>query len=184
VLVIGPSGAGKDALMNAACNALTGDSGVVFARRVVTREALAGAEDHDVLTHEGFAQAEAAGEFILSWRAHGLAYGVPASIRRDLDTGRTVVVNVSRAVIEAAEALHYPIAVLHITARPDILGQRIAQRGRESAEDIAARIAREVPVKVHTARLIEIRNESTLEAGAAAFLEALHTVRHFSLDAV
>ncbi len=167
MLVAGPSGAGKDALMNGAREhfARSEDPGVVFARRVITREALPEAEDHDSLTLNAFERMEAAGGFALSWRAHGLAYGVPASIRDDLAKGCTVVVNISRSAIAAAEAMGYPAVVLHVTARPEILAARIARRGRESAEDIAGRLAREPTVSARTARIIEVRNETAIEAG-------------------
>lgn len=157
------------------------DATVVFARRIITRDAVAGAEDHDSLTLDAFERAEAAGQFALSWRAHGLAYGIPAAIRADLAGGRMVVANVSRCVIAAAEAMGNPVAVLHVTARPEILAERIARRGRESADDIAARLAREVPLTARVARVIEVRNDTSLEAGAAAFLDALHAARHLSL---
>lgn len=168
--------------MAAARDAHAGDANVVFARRVITRTALAGAEDHDTLDEACFAAAEAAGAFVLSWRAHGLAYGIPATIRADLTAGRTVIANVSRGVIGAAEALGVPVAVLNVTAAPEILAERIARRGRESAGEIAARLRREAPIAVTTARLIEVRNEGTLAAGAAAFLAALGDARGLALS--
>ncbi len=46
VLVVGPSGAGKDTLLGLARSACADDKNIVFARRVVTREA-SGAEDNE-----------------------------------------------------------------------------------------------------------------------------------------
>lgn len=177
MLVVGPSGAGKDALIDAARAAHADDDTLVFARRVITRPALAGAEDHDTLDDAAFAEAEAAGAFLLSWRAHGLAYGVPCGLVGDLAGGRSVVVNVSRRVIGDAEAFGAPVAVLNVTAAPEILAARIARRGRESAAEIALRLKREAPITATTARVFEVRNEGTLEAGAAAFLAALAEAR-------
>ena len=53
VLVVGPSGSGKDTLMAGAAQALAGDARFRFVRRVVTRPATE--EDHEVIDAEGFA---------------------------------------------------------------------------------------------------------------------------------
>lgn len=168
--------------MAAARAAHRGDPDMIFARRVVTRPALAGAEDHDTLEPAAFAAAEAAGAFALVWRAHGLAYGIPGAIRDALAAGRTVLVNVSRRVVAEAEDLGAPVAVLNVTAAPEILAERIARRGRESAAEIAARLKREAPIAARTARVIEVRNDGTLAAGEAAFLAALDAARRLPVS--
>ena len=105
--MVGPSGAGKDALLDRARIAFRDDPDMVFARRIVTRTAVA--EDHETMDEAAFARAERDGAFLLSWRAHGLCYGLPAQLRDVLDAGRTVVANVSRGVIGEAEDLGYPV---------------------------------------------------------------------------
>ena len=95
VLVVGPSGAGKDTLLDAARRKLAGDTRFRFVRRVITRPANAGGEDHDPVTEAEFATRH----FALQWQAHGLRYGIPADIADDLASGRVVIANVSRAVI-------------------------------------------------------------------------------------
>lgn len=173
MLVVGPSGAGKDALMSAARAEHEAAGRVLFPRRVITRQALPGAEDHDTLTTDAFDVARKSGFFALHWQAHGLSYGIPVSILADLAEGRAVMVNVSRKVIAEAEDYGFPVAVLHVTAAPKILAQRIARRGRETAAEIEARLLREAPLTLGSARLFEIRNEGSLEEGAARFLEAV-----------
>jgi ribose 1,5-bisphosphokinase len=139
ILVVGPSGAGKDTLLNFARAQLAHRSDILFPRRVITRPADA-TEDHEPVSAAEFL----AQDFILSWQAHGLSYGIRAGIKADLAAGKRVVVNVSRAIIAQARE-KYSCSVIEITASPEILAARLAQRGRETAADIAARLARAVP---------------------------------------
>ncbi len=177
VLVVGPSGAGKDALIERARLAFSGDPRFVFARRVVTRPAAA--EDHDTLDERAFTEAEAQGAWLLAWRAHGLCYALPGALRDDLARGRVVIANVSRGVILEAEALGVPVTVLHVTADPAILAARIGARGRESPADIRARISRAQAMSIGAAQMIEIRNEGSLGHGAELFIEAIRRAAEY-----
>lgn len=142
VLVVGPSGAGKDTLI-ARARAMCRDDQVVFPRRVITRPASA-AEDNDTLSEQAFDAALAGGAFALSWNAHGLKYGIPRSIESDIGAGRTVVCNVSRTVVAAARARYAHMTAVLITAPPAVLAARLAQRGRASDGAIENRIRRTV----------------------------------------
>ena len=173
MLVVGPSGSGKDTLINLSRQALIDDARFIFPRRVITRMAQADAEDHDTMDLAAFERAEAAGEFALSWGAHGLRYGITANGVALLQEGHTAIINVSRQVIGAAEALGHRVTVLSIVCDPMLLAERIAKRGRENADDISKRLKREAPIQVTTARLIEIRNETRPEEVSAAFIEAI-----------
>ena len=169
VLVVGPSGAGKDTLIAAARERLTNDPRFVFPRRLVTREAVATPEDHDTISWDAFRS----GPFALSWEAHGLGYALPPSIDAHLAAGRTVVVNVSRRVIPQAVAKYPGTRVLLITATPEVRAQRLATRGRESSSEIAARLAREVDDTPAGANTVTIDNSTSLDKAVAAFLAAL-----------
>src|SRR4051794_2539957 len=100
VLVVGPSGAGKDTLLGLAKTACAGDDDIVFPRRVVTREASL-FEDNKQMHPDQFRQALADGRFAVHWQAPGHCYAVPAGIDDEIRAGRTAVVNVSRTVIGA-----------------------------------------------------------------------------------
>jgi phosphonate metabolism protein PhnN/1,5-bisphosphokinase (PRPP-forming) len=168
VLVVGPSGAGKDTLLDAGRQALVDDPRFRFGRRVITRPAEAGGEAHEAVTDAEFAVRA----FALAWQAHGLRYGIPDDIATDLAAGRVVVANVSRGVIAEA-AGRFPVRVIEITAPPQILAARLATRGRESATDVAARLARTVAVPDGV--MVEtVMNDATVEAGTARFLAALN----------
>lgn len=164
VLVVGPSGAGKDTVLAYARQQLALYKHVVFPRRVITRPPGPG-EAHEAVTEAEFS----ARRFALSWAAHGLRYGIPQEIEADLEAGRIVIINVSRAVILQARE-RYQCQVIEITAPTEILARRLAARGRESEADIAARLAREAaPVDVD----VTIINDGPPEAAGAIFLSKL-----------
>ena len=169
VLVVGPSGAGKDTIMRAVAGRLAGDAGIVFPRRVVTRASANAAEDCLLMTVTEFEATEAAGQFLLSWPAHGLHYGIPLAVETDLAAGRTVIINISRGSITTAEARVANTAVVHITASPDVLARRIAARARETIKEIATRLAREAPLPDSRSMVLEIRNEGTIDDAADRF---------------
>ena len=143
VLVVGPSGAGKDTLLGLARAACADDPTIVFARRVVTREA-SSAEDNEYLSPEGFRDAQGRGAFAVHWEAHGHAYALPRSIEDDIRAGRTVVANVSRTVTSALRRAYSNLVVVSITAPADVLAERLAMRKRGSDGNIAGRLARTV----------------------------------------
>ena len=143
ILVVGPSGAGKDTLLGLAKAACADDASVVFPRRVVTREA-SSSEDNAQLSAEEFRQALEQGDFAMHWEAHGHHYGLPRAIDDDIRAGRSVVVNVSRTVIEAARRAYANVTVISITAPPDVLAERIRLRARGSDGRVEQRLSRTV----------------------------------------
>ena len=172
IAVVGPSGAGKDTLMAGARAALAHDVRFRFVRRAITRPAEAGSEDHEALSDADFAARRAVGSFALSWDAHGLHYGIPRDIEEDIAARRVVIANLSRAVLPEAGA-RYRLRVLNITAPMEVLAARLAARGRETAADIAARLAREValPDGLDVERVM---NDADVAEGVARVLAALN----------
>jgi ribose 1,5-bisphosphokinase len=141
LLVIGPSGAGKDTLLGLAKAACTDDMNIVFPRRVVTREA-SSSEDNESLSPDAFQRALQQGAFAMHWEAHGHCYALPKAIDDDIRAGRTVIVNVSRMVVEAIRRSYADVVVVSITAPPQILAERLATRARSSDGQIEARLRR------------------------------------------
>ena len=143
ILVVGPSGAGKDTLLGLAKVACADDRNIVFPRRVITREASA-SEDNEEVSVGSFQEAVARDEYAMHWTAHGHCYALSRTIDVDIRAGRTVVANVSRTVTAAMRRAYADVVVVSITAPPNVLAERLAMRGRSSDGKIEHRLHRTV----------------------------------------
>jgi ribose 1,5-bisphosphokinase len=175
IAVVGASGVGKDSLIGHARARLEGSGRLAFVRRVVTRDADGGSEDHDSMDAAAFARAEDAGAFAMSWSAHGLRYGLPVALEEDLAAGRAVVANLSRAVIPALLARYPEALVVEVVADRDVLEQRLAARGRETAESIGRRLDRTVGDTLPSST-VRIDNSGVLEVAVDQFVALLQDV--------
>lgn len=173
ILVVGPSGAGKDTLLDAARDILAGDPAFYFPRRDITRPSDAGGEVHNSVDWSMFKARRAAGEYALAWEAHGLGYGVPATIAAARGARRRVIVNVSRSVIDEARAQYAPVRVVNVTAPTAVLAARLAARGRETPPDVAARLARAGDAPVSGNDVVTVVNDAGIPEGVERFLAAL-----------
>lgn len=175
--IVGPSGAGKDTLIQ---GALAARPDLAVVRRVITRPREAGGEDFDGVTPETFAQRRAAGDFALDWQAHGLSYGIPKAALEPLSHGQDLLFNGSRLGLVRAAELWPALVVIHITASPAVLQARLTARGREDAADIARRVARAaepLPGGLPPGlQIITVPNDASPEVGIARLLAALQPV--------
>lgn len=172
-LIVGASGVGKDTLIDGARAELADDADFFFCRRVITRPADAGGEDHEPATPDAFVERASAGEFFVMWDAHGHSYGVPLDILDHLQAGRNVVLNASRRKIAEIAELYPRVEVLNITASPETVAQRLMARGREDAEAVAMRLARQAPLPNAGVPVVNIPNDGTVEEGMRRLLAAL-----------
>ena len=176
VLVAGPSGAGKDSVIAAVRAMLRSKPQFVFPRRVITRGGSAH-EDHESLSAADFETAKLRGAFALSWSAHELSYGIPASINAEIQSGRTVICNVSRTVVVAAREMYAHVLFVEITAPEDVLRARLLSRGRETPADIDRRLVRRLDGAVIYTPDVVIENDATVEHAASLFLAAMGAPR-------
>jgi ribose 1,5-bisphosphokinase len=146
-------------------------------RRVITRDAALGGEDFDAVSREEFLRRRDAGEFCVSWEAHGLHYGIPDQVRIRISKGEQMLVNLSRNVLGLVAESFPGFEVLNVTASAETLESRLAGRARETREEIARRLSRTVKpfppaLTVHT-----IHNDGLLEDAVAMALDVLQPVR-------
>ncbi len=173
IAVVGPSGAGKDSLINAARVHFGENGNVRFVRRVITRPATAGGEDHVAVSAAEFESMRDAGAFILDWQSHGLSYGIPIDVRDDLLAGRSVLANLSRAVIPAARQKFENFRVIVVTAPVPVLAARLAARGREDQADIEERLRRAPQGQPVGDDVTIVENAADLDVAASRFIDAI-----------
>lgn len=172
--VCGPSGAGKDTLLECARRKLVSDPDYVFPKRFITRPKDAGGEDHIAVSDDEFDALRRNGLFALEWSAHHLKYGIHRAAVDDLAAGRNVVINVSRGILDHARSVFDPFRVVHVTARAETLAARLSARDRETIEDQIARLRRDA-AKVSGDDVIQVDNDGSLDTSIPAFLAALRT---------
>jgi len=186
VYVMGPSGSGKDSLIdyvrrslnysysltwNSSAGIHKGLRPVFFVRRYITRPAGAIGERHYSLTMEEFQRLRFRGEFALSWESHGLCYGIGSEIDSLLAGGAVVVVNGSREHLFRVLKKYPALAPVLISARPEVLLARLEKRGREEAEAIRERLAGANMETPDIPGLIRLDNSGSLEDAGRCFTE-------------
>jgi ribose 1,5-bisphosphokinase len=171
VLVVGPSGAGKDTVIAGAKAAYGGDPTIVFPRRLVTRP-VTEAEDHDSLSDSDFDRAVNNDMFAFWWQAHGLRYGIPRSTENDIRAGRTVVCNVSRGIIAEVRTRYVHVDAVLVTAPVDILSMRLAGRSRQTDGPLAQRIERNTSFNDFRADYV-IENIGAADAAIKSLLDII-----------
>ncbi|HEY1609905.1 MAG TPA: phosphonate metabolism protein/1,5-bisphosphokinase (PRPP-forming) PhnN [Paraburkholderia sp.] len=175
IYVMGASGVGKDSLLGYA-RSRCGDGRVVFAHRYITRPEGCG-ENHIALTDAEFDVRSDTGLFAMEWRSHMLRYGIGVEIDQWLAHGCTVVVNGSRAYVRDALERYPAMTVVHVSAPPHVLATRLAARGRETREEIAARLARSAPFELPgSVSLVNVENGGKLDDAGDAFVSAVRRI--------
>lgn len=161
--VIGPSGVGKDSLLDYARHILD-SSPVIFAHRYITRPPELQGENHIHLSEAEFDNRLRRGCFKFDWSSHGWQYALGKEVDMWLKQGLNVVMNGSRGYLTEATNLHPDIIPVLITASEVNLRQRLIRRGRETAEGIEERIQRAKAFsELKHPNLIVIENDSVLE---------------------
>jgi ribose 1,5-bisphosphokinase len=123
-------------------NRLNGNGSVFSAHRYITRVPEAEGENHVALSREEFLRRLEKGLFAMHWRSHGCYYGIGIEIDHWLSKGCQVLVNGSRSYLPEAQQRYPDLKVILIEVSLDVLKRRLEARGRETPEQIQARLER------------------------------------------
>jgi ribose 1,5-bisphosphokinase len=178
VVIVGPSGVGKDSVLTFAAQRMAADRDFTFVRRTITRPADEGGENHESVTIDEFAHMDNEARFCVSWSAHGLKYGIPMSCKHFVDHGGIAVCNGSRQALSRFEDTFPKLYVVAITADPDILAERLYARGRETTSEISGRLERSVNIEVYRKPDLIIDNSHELAQAGDSLIAYLKTIRN------
>jgi len=176
IVIVGPSGSGKDTLIKA-LRQKTGDkSRCLFIRRVITRAGDPATEDHVCVSEEEFARSKKAGNFAVTWNAHGLNYAIPNEAAMHVERGGIAIANGSRRALEKIKQAFPSLAVINITVEPEVMRQRLHERGRESAEEIEARLKYASLGIPGTFDVHEINNSGSIDSAVGQLTTIINTL--------
>ncbi|WP_415919466.1 phosphonate metabolism protein/1,5-bisphosphokinase (PRPP-forming) PhnN [Tateyamaria sp. SN6-1] len=164
IAVVGPSGVGKDSVMEGLAKVMPH---LHLVRRVITRAPDLGGENYDAVSVPQFHDLVQEGAFAVHWGAHGLYYGIPQTVRYQLNKGTDCLANFSRKALSAGADAFPNFVVLNITAEPATLAARLAARGRESEADIARRLAEATKPLPSGLDVITLSNDGPLDQTVA-----------------
>ena len=170
--VVGPSGSGKDTIIEALCKQLPNIKRV---KRYITREQQkAGGEDSYNIDFDTFGKLERDGGFAFSWSAHHLKYGLPITIFDEINVGKSLIANISRSILDQLSDKFEYYEIILITASDKILAERLEKRGRESKAQIEERLARSSFTIPNGISPLIIRNETTVEDAVSKIIASIY----------
>ncbi|MES2830603.1 MAG: phosphonate metabolism protein/1,5-bisphosphokinase (PRPP-forming) PhnN [Pseudomonadota bacterium] len=171
--LVGPSGVGKDSLLQWLQQHLGENTRTVFARRAITRQPHP-SELHEQIDTDTFWEQVCHGEFSMFWQANGACYGVRREIEADMRAGRDVIVNGSRAYSPCVRQAFPEARIIWLTADPETISQRLISRQRETGAALVDRVARAAQyVPPIDESVIAIDNSGALEVAGARLLALL-----------
>lgn len=176
VIVLGPSGSGKDTLISGTKSILANDPDFHFITREITRPSVENDERHIETSEESFHHRRDAGAYAIYWHAHDTWYGITQKIEDYLAEGKVVVFNGSRAALDEAKKRFPDVKIIFISTPKDILTERLIARGRESDIQVKERIDRNTRLNTIPEDAIVLSNEGTLQQTLNEFLEILQKI--------
>lgn len=168
LLIVGPSGCGKDTLLRSARKYFLTDPRFQFLARYITRKP-GEYEENYFVEDVGFTLLRKHKFFVSSWDAHDLKYGIPKHFLDNLKPDETGIISISREKISDFEILyHEKVSVIHVAAKPAIIEKRLRQRNRETRLQIESRLAR-MNVPVSGKKVIPFDNSGEIEETSRLF---------------
>lgn len=140
LLIVGPSGSGKDTLIDWLKSRYEQDERILFVQRVITRKPDATGENHIGLSPHSFEVMKKQGRFAVSWAAHDLQYALPIEALHHVENGGIAIANGSRRALADITRIFSTVQILHLLVERKALEARLVARGRESPDQVRQRL--------------------------------------------
>jgi len=177
IVVVGPSGAGKDSILKGAANYFHDNPRIDFVRRVITRECDPSSEVHASVTEAQFISLKKRGAFSVSWQANGLYYGLPVEVLAKIAQGQLLIANGSRAAVADLRSTFNPLTIVHVNVTQDVLAERLASRRRETAEQIEQRLHRnQTIIPIEGDDVVTIDNSAARDTAIDEFISLIESI--------
>ncbi len=167
ILIVGPSGVGKDTLIKETKKYL---SEVNFVNRYITRKPDLNESNYyldsyafELLKHNSF--------FISTWQAHNYYYGIA---KNSIESGLNII-SISRSKIKDFENIYDKVYTININVPKEILKKRLLLRARESEEEIDLRLKR-IYESLDAKNLIEFDNSDSIASSVEKFVRLLKSL--------
>jgi len=176
IVVVGPSGAGKDSILKGAAKHFHDNPRVEFVRRIITRECDPASEVHDSLNDEQFIARQKRGDYSVWWQANGLYYGLPFELFAKIDQGQVLIANGSRAAVADIRSKFKQLTVVQLSVTEDVLAGRLARRCRETADQIEQRLERNKTIQpIEGDGVVTIDNSAARDTAIDTFIALIES---------
>lgn len=170
ILIVGPSGVGKDTLLRAARKKLKENECFNFVKRYITRKPDSN-EKNFYLKDKAFFLLKQSSYFLSSWEAHDNYYGIA---KECIQPGVNII-STSRGHIKDFEHIFEDVTTVHVTIPKALLLSRLRLRGRESEAQIMARLKRMYD-NIEARECVEFDNSLSFEESTTAFVQLIKSI--------
>lgn len=164
ILIVGPSGVGKDTLLKEAQQSLCHNKEFNFVKRYVSRKPNKD-EDNYYIPKKLFSFLNKYSLFSSIWEAHGNLYAIA---KESILYQKVNVISVSRGVVEDFESRYNDVTTIQITLSYEELKKRLMSRGREDERAIQKRLERSFKT-IKAKSLVTFNNTEEIKISSEKF---------------